>query len=503
MGPYDEEIEKSLINIKIDLPKKENKPKYLGYLDGYYEKQVIERKTTIRNGSILHPEHYHASDVSLKKYNSSEDTVVPQQKWPTDALNDFLYDIDEFQDPTYLGYDILFISDESALFNFDKGREVGQNNTALSFIDKYSNIPAIENRRQFLTSFLEQITQFFSVSTDSENIIKTNKRHYIEMISGLEKLSSKIVEYEKDFIEITLTEDVSLRTQGMIELYNNLVYDYNNKRTMLPENTLRFDMIIKISDIRDLKIPTFNSDGKIVGDAFAKSKVMNGGTHMLYELHDCNFIFDDSQTHAQAITMAGSSSFNVGDKNNMKFKIKYKSISKVFESQLINSETIVNINSHNLGKIHADDDNSFSELINNIDYTRHNSILDGDLAKAVNIHEDPNNLNKDSDETIFEKAKAGISDAFSNTVKTGIKSGKQILTSKFNLIRGNLINDVIGDIRDKTKVVKIYPTNVHGEDFLETSLTTFAKGLGTDFLGEVLNENAIYEATSLKNLRNK
>ena len=296
-----------------------------GYVQGYLE--VDE------NGILKQPKTIN-KDGTLQIIGNKDQTTTFNQDYAydleqhnirqTDAEETFLYNTDDYEDPTYLGFEVLFLSNESPLFNYDNGN-IGVKNSALQFIQKYSNIPEIAQREKILILFLQSLKDIFSISMDSSLGHKNtkNKKHYVETIIGLEKLNNKMVEYEKNLITITLTEDVSLRTYYLAELYNNLIYSYKNQRKLIPDNCLRFDMIIKINDIRAFKFHTNN-----------QNKVIDTKTYIMYKLHDCNFDFVESQSHKQAITMAGQSKFDTAA-NNLNLKISYKSISKTFSSNLI------------------------------------------------------------------------------------------------------------------------------------------------------------------------
>jgi hypothetical protein len=307
----------------------EPEQKKLGYLEKYYDKKI--EKSSMDNKTS--PKWFDDSRelIGLYKYDSSYDTIVSKNKWANDTLQDFLFNIYEYQDPTYLGYDLMLITDESPLFNFDASNNLGEPSTALKFIQKYGEISEIANRELLLSTFLNQLTKMFAATPDSQNQYKSDKKFYIEDISGLDKLSNKIVKYGEDILELTLNEDVSLRTQYLMELYKNLIYDYKNKREMIPENTLRFNMVIKISDIRDFKVENPNYDINKKREEFVKLIPNAGETFFMYKLYDCNFIFENV-THEGNIAMGGWQTFNTSNMNNTKIKIKYKSVSRIFQS---------------------------------------------------------------------------------------------------------------------------------------------------------------------------
>lgn len=417
-----------------------------------------------------------ASDIFA--YDTSSDRQIGN-KWPTDSLRDFLYEINEYQDPTYLGFEIIFVADESPLFNYDRG-EIGYSNSALKFIQKYSDIDDMSLRENILYNFLSHIKQMFAVSTDSESDITVNKRHYVQDISGLDKLTNKIVDYEKDLIEITLNEDVSLRTQYLVDLYNNLTYDYKYKKNMIPENTLRFDMLIKVSDIRNFKVENPDYDPIKNPDREVFTHKYEGGTYTLYKLHDCNFDFSKSQTHESTMSIGGWSSFNSSNMNNTKFSIKYKSISKVFESMLVDKYEIVKLNTHDLTSLSADYFNdSFAAILYNQDY-KYMKTVDNSVGGVKNSLIEPGSPLKD-------KLKKPNIEKYKKIVDNNIDKGKKQLLNKFNEVRGELISDVIKEIRNLTFLPNKLG-NVYSTDFRQLSLENFATGLGNDLFDKAAKD---------------
>jgi len=373
---------KSYENIGVNAPTKSDQ-KHLGYIEQYLENTKM----------------FFGKDYDYKKDVVNSNVSPNKMQWPTDALRNFLYDTsnggnfiqnDKYQDPTYLGFDIMMIADESALFNYDETRPTSNSFANIAspqkFIEKYKNINEINQRGPLIEKFIKELKQYFAFTTDSDKTVLFNKKHYVEMIDGLDKLTHKITEYEKDVIEITMNEDVSLRMQYFIDLYNNITYDYRNKRGMIPENLLRFNMYIRIKDIRSFKVPNPSYDPKTDPqrekfldslDAFSGEF---GGAYTLYKLHDCQFDFTDSQTHEGSISVAGWSTFNTSNMNNTKIKIKYKSILKIFESMLINDKEIVSLNNYNLSSLTREMNDYNNIFSTDNDYNTLRNIENGDTV---------------------------------------------------------------------------------------------------------------------------
>jgi len=484
----------------------EPEKKEIGYLENYLDHKLVEiKKFEESKKNIKETPHYwkDIKDDKLYEYvvEDSIDKENIKEKWPNDTLFDFLYSIDEYQDPTYLGFNLMIDKTESSMFNFDQGFDIGQASTALKFIQKYHNITEIAQRENILFTFLNQLTSIFQTLPASNN---TNKKYYIQTITGLQKLNKPIIKYGDDILEITLNEDVSLRTQYLIELYKNLLYDFKNKREVIPENALRFNMYVKISDIRDFKVenPTYDPDNDNKREKFIKMIPNAGETALVYKLYDCNFVIDDSMiTHEDTISIGGWETFNSGNMNNVKIKIKYKSVSRVLKSNLIDKQYLVELNTHNLSGLYRTGDVSFADMKHNNDYKYLSLVENGTkkplknkkktIKKITEIQENP--IDK-----FFNKKK----DMVTKTLKKNIKTGKNELIAKFDEIRGQLITEIVSEVRDTTKLPKIYPENIYSTDFRKLSIKNFTMGLASSLQNDLLDENDIFSATDItKKLR--
>ena len=535
-----------------------DRPNNSGYLTAYLE-ELPKSNLFLKSGTTSIPDDayfndnkkmrnnnqilYDIPDSEIKEYDKSTDrTIIREKKWHTDALQDFLQELDELQDPTYLGFELIFVADESPLFNYDQGGELsdGKHNSALKFIQTYYNIPDVYFREAIIIEFLANLKQMFHVFTNATDNQIVNKRHYVEMITGLEKLTDRIVKYEESFIEVQLTEDVSLRTQYLADLYNNLLYDYRTKRYMLPENTLRFDLLIKIKDIRDIKVSRAYDDGSVEStflDSFRD-------TFTIYKLHDCNFDFVTSQSHEDTIKMSGWSTFDTGNMNNLKFKIKYKSISKVTKTDLITRKPISKmVDTHNLSSLSTTINNEANMLdesrsatqMNNNETSSHDITQDSNNIYQSDVEtreenpspdvglSDPKNINDEKDkhapsrekELSSEKNRV-IKDDFRKKIKEknpikelGLKKlddlkkiGDKVLRNvtngikgKLSAIRGALITDLKKDIYAGLGYDRL--GNVYSTNFRQMSIENFAKNLATDVIESALDSSELMDLTNV------
>ncbi|MCK9446567.1 hypothetical protein M0Q50_06850 [bacterium] len=510
-------------NSNNDIPKKQE---VLGYIDGYTYKEKINYV----NGK---------KDRWVKVEDPTKRIISSPKKNDmfTDEQDNFLYSKSEtdfmYEDPTYLGFSMYILLDDSPLFNYgDKIETIHNNNSAINFINKYSTISAIAKRKPVYNEFVNNILKIFSTN-DSNH--KGPKQYYISSISGLDKLNTKMVEYEKDIISVTLTEDVSMRVQYLAELYNNLVYSYKDGKQMIPENCLRFGLMIKIADMRNYKI----------GGEYKITNV----PYIVYKLYDCNFDFTESKNTKDAITIAGFAGLEQTPAD-LTLKIKYKSVERVFKSSLIkDSHRMENKKNvfYKSGQEYADnnipeyekqkfpdnkeyekiktplgdvfsqdnagvlsdnigDSKLISELSKEHGKLTKNDIIngltpDGNIRRGSDpkksafkeflqsteldfvVNNDPKNYLKgikDGTIDIAKNYKKEIIDDLENSARQTINRGVMELRNA----RGYMINKLTSDIRGSLKIPNIYPDNVYAPDFYDFTLENVAKGLATDLFND-------------------
>jgi len=235
----------------------------------------------------------------------------------------------EHEDPTYLIFDIKIDYNNSTLF---AGRTQTTNNL-LKIIedDNYKKIPEFEkdNRLIIFGKFKNIIQKIFPGDLKEEFKFYSYKEHYIESVSGLNVLNKKIINYPEDHITFTLSEDIEMSIQYLTELYNNLIYSYDTHRILIPENLLRFNMMLVISDFRNMK-----KDINTINKEISK---------MIYILHDCQFDFFESKNFGEEIKRGGFNASKPSEPAKSTIKVNFKSISKIMVPSLINNSMIVDL----------------------------------------------------------------------------------------------------------------------------------------------------------------
>jgi hypothetical protein len=175
----------------------------------------------------------------------------------------------ENEDPVFFGFEVVINPFTSPLFNGE----------AKKFIQNFSSSTEIGSRLDMLATFQEEIGRYFKfegLSTQEKsgfnfggsNLFRNEslrpdfprKRHYVKKIIGLHNLQEKngtdkpksFVEYKKDVLDISFYEDTTLSTGALISLYKLLYWSRLRGKGVLPENLLRFDCQIIVSEVRNI-----------------------------------------------------------------------------------------------------------------------------------------------------------------------------------------------------------------------------------------------------------
>lgn len=273
--------------------------------------------------------------------------------------------ISEFEDPTYLGFSIEIDMVESPLF-----RDV-ENFLNINAAKKYAGM---ESRKKIHAEFKQIVQRIFNGQDSAMDEIQKNnyvKQHYINSITGLETLTKKFIDWKEDKITFELHEDISLYTSYLSQLYNNLVYSYENGRVMIPDNLCKFNMYIKISEIRNLTslkglIPSkslFDIDKDEALNKKISEALKYNVSSITYKLHDCEFDFFGSKPFDDTITQSGIDG-NMPTFSIVNMDLYFKSVSRSIYNPLIENSIPMNDLSPNLSIETLSDDNSTIKINN-------------------------------------------------------------------------------------------------------------------------------------------
>lgn len=373
----------------------------------------------------------------------------------------------QYEDPFIPSFEIIF-DENSPLFDVTV-----TNNSLTSFLNKYSAIAPISytNRSYLWKEFLNIFFKIFQ--NKNQNDYSNPKIYYISKISGLNLLNKRIINYGEDKITITMNEDVAMTAWYLSELYNNIVYSYKDQRFMFPENVLRFNMIIKINDIRNFQIPENNSqsgpntptDRNTINQSPIKYTI-SPKSQIVYQLNDCNFNFFESKNYGEEIEIGGWGT-NQYTPQSLTFDIFFKSVTRYSSFPLIQGS--YNINGWELGS-------SDIKLSKSIPGTIQDFNLSLDKIKQQASTEPKSYLDQ-------LKAKGA------QTVVNAAANYMDNLETRLREVRGSAVNKLLQQFRDIVKINKIEPDNVYNTDFNNrVSVSNLGKSLSSTLLNQLENE---------------
>lgn len=237
----------------------------------------------------------------------------------------------ENNDPVMYGFDIIIDDISSPLLN----------GSISDFIRNYSNVSEIAARGQVYEEFKQQFIKFFKTKAtvriddsvtsitkmrdggsyadadNNKNIFQSGKKsylnYYLKKIDGLDKLVEQntpevkkfLTEYNKDTIKLSFSEDTSLSLGTLAHLYKLLYWSKPNGKSIVPENLLRFNCDIVVSEVRN-----FNRVRK-AGETGDLEVIKDNVSRHIYSLRECQFYFN-GMPHDASIDMGNISSYNEG-----------------------------------------------------------------------------------------------------------------------------------------------------------------------------------------------
>ena len=260
---------------------------------------------------------------------------------PNTYLGSFIRTLDDNEDPTMLGFDVKILVNESPLFN-------GDIDSFIKIVGSYNS--EVASRQSILDSFRSQLFKFLkndnpsmtnsdgspyhpsefipkrTMDSSSETGVKV---YYLKKIAGLGRLTEStdgseiksFIDYGKDFITLTFWEDVSQNIGYLSSLYKQLWWSRTNGKSIIPQNLLRFDVEITITEVRKYN-RVIKEIGKNIQTGLNNSYVLNEYVDNIskytYRLYECQFFFT-GLTHGDSLDMTAPV---IVDTYDMKFNYK-------------------------------------------------------------------------------------------------------------------------------------------------------------------------------------
>ena len=244
----------------------------------------------------------------------------------------------ENNDPVMFGFEVIIDDISSPLLN----------GSILDFLNNYSSINEISSRIPVYEDFKQQFTKFFKTKSivridesrigitrmresgypEAENnkgIFQSGKKsylgYYLKKVAGLEKLIESntgaakkyLADYNKDVISLSFTEDVSLSLGTLAHLYKLLYWSKPNGKGLIPENLLRFNCDIIVSEVRNFKRVRKAIDSNNI------EVIKDNVSRYIYSLKECQFYFN-TMPHDNEIDLGGIKTF---DNYTIQFDYKY------------------------------------------------------------------------------------------------------------------------------------------------------------------------------------
>lgn len=385
------------------------------------------------------------------------------------------------EDPVYFGFEVIINDLTSPLFN----------GMLDQFIEQFqTDISEIGDRKFIYNQFKNEIKRYFKFKSDLNNSSSTQidsqdlifatcnkpRRYYVKKISGLDSLVERnsgdaqksFIDYNKEKINLTFFEDTTLNLGTLAVLYKSLYWSKNHGKSIIPENLLRFDCEIVVSELRNFS--------RIKKSQDALDEIRSNLSRYVYKVYECQFFFNN-MSHPSEIDM--SSGPNVTEDYTIPFNFKFSNM--IFERWNPLQEvyrTVRDDTFYPSDPLQGDSRGVTSTLPNNdLVYDRNISYnyTNVDDQSATTIP--PNSISAQKAQfkfNIYQSTLVPIPSSGSSNNNPSLfkRAGQQLLenlkdtalneTQRQLNIRFRLLNDSINRIRDQFGIGQIpAPTNVY------------------------------------------
>ena len=238
--------------------------------------------------------------ISDKNKFETSDGGISDKPWeqiidqvPFRLMNpNYVGSLSDNEDPVYFGFEVIIKVESSPIFNGEVEKFIN------SIGSTYDEVASREN---ILTGFQFEIQKYFKFDlplnqsggrTTDIPLPNNLKKYYVKKISGLDKLiesntgnaRKSFVDYGKDVIKITFYEDTTLNLGRLASLYKLLYWSRLRGKSIIPENLLRFDCEIIVSELRDfVKVRKSNNMLEVLKSNLSRYR---------YQLYECQWWFN-------------------------------------------------------------------------------------------------------------------------------------------------------------------------------------------------------------------
>jgi hypothetical protein len=185
---------------------------------------------------------------------------------------------------------------------------------------------------QAMASNNEGLLATYANAENKTNLYRPGKKaymsYYLQKIDGLSKLIESntsdtkkfLTDYGKDVIKLTFLEDISATMGTLAHLYKLLYWSKPNGKGLIPENLLRFNCDIIVSECRNfnrVRKATKTGDLEVIKDNVSR---------YIYSLRECQLYFN-TMPHEDSIDMGNIKMYGDGaGAFEVSFDYKYSSV---------------------------------------------------------------------------------------------------------------------------------------------------------------------------------
>jgi len=179
-------------------------------------------------------------------------------------------------------------------------------------------INAQRNGQTMVSSSSGLLYDYANAPSTSKTLYRAGKKaymsYYLQKVEGLGKLietnlpdaKKYIADYGKDTIKLTFLEDVSSTMGALAHLYKLLYWSKPNGKNLIPENLLRFNCEIIVSECRN-----FNRVRKAANSTGDLEIIKDNVSRYIYSLRECQFYFN-TMPHEDSIDMGNIKTYGEG-----------------------------------------------------------------------------------------------------------------------------------------------------------------------------------------------
>jgi hypothetical protein len=408
----------------------------------------------------------------------------------------------ENYDPIIYGFEVVIDVQSSPLLN----------GSIEKFIEMFSNLTEVSSRLPILNTFKYQFRKLFKtkgiIEFDPIEVSKLNfpsnkllddgspyLGYYLKKITGLDKLTISHVsgtdkrtgafnEYHKDLIKLTFSEDVTVNVGSLAYLYNLLYWSKINGKNIIPENLLRFNCDIIVSEVRNLNRVTRAIDNSSI------EVIKENVSRYVYSLYECQMFFD-KMPHPDELDLTNITPY--ADNYSINFNYKFASLRLERwgpTNDGVGKYTYLFNDRYDPLQIKPND-TTLANLTTSSISPVPNSPLKFVLNRYYDVGKTPPGVEQKSEIQILEEDSRSAARKAADEIKAAAeRAAKQFFEDQKNK-RIRLLNQMLNKVTNTLGVTITPPMNIYKHTFNPNTYRFFydVRGSLGNFLGDVLSGN--------------